>query len=67
MEGSVSSYLHSIRQKFTKIKKKNVPQFNEDNLIQKIFGGTLVSSVTCKKCKTASSKQDKFIDISLVI
>ncbi len=66
MENSASNYLNSIRKKFTKIKNKNVPQFHEDNLIQKIFGGSLISSVTCKKCKMSSNKLDKFFDISLV-
>lgn len=39
----------------------------EDNLIQKIFGGKLVSSVMCLKCKKASNKIDNFLDVSLHI
>lgn len=40
---------------------------NTNNLIQKIFGGNLLSSVICMKCKNCSLRKDKFIDISLVI
>jgi ubiquitin C-terminal hydrolase len=65
MENSAKNYMMQFAKKFTKIKKNQLPQ-TEDNLIQKIFGGSLVSSVTCQKCKTSSSKIDKFIDISLV-
>lgn len=40
---------------------------DEDNLIQKIFGGKMVSSVMCLRCKSISNKVDKFLDISLEI
>ncbi len=40
---------------------------NSDNLIQKIFGGKLISSVTCSKCKKSSNKIDNFLDVSLQI
>lgn len=43
-----------------------ISEKKEDNLIQKIFGGKLSSSVTCKKCKFSSVRTDNFIDISLV-
>ncbi len=39
---------------------------DEDNLIQKIFGGTILSSVTCNVCRIPSNKVDRFVDISLV-
>jgi ubiquitin carboxyl-terminal hydrolase 36/42 len=42
-------------------------QSNEDNLIQKLFGGKLVSSVTCLKCKNVYKKYDNFLDVSLHI
>jgi len=57
----------SLSKKYTKIKTDTVPHFIEDNLIQKIFGGALASSVVCGKCKTYSKKIDRFIDISLEI
>jgi ubiquitin C-terminal hydrolase len=38
-----------------------------DNLIQKIFGGKMISSVTCLKCKKSSKKIDNYLDLSLVI
>ena len=66
MENSSKNYVNSMSKKFNKL-IKNLPAFNEDNLIQKIFGGVLISSVTCGKCKNESKKFDKFIDISLVI
>ncbi len=66
MENSASNYINSMRKKFTKIRNKNVQLPQDDNLIQKIFGGALQSSVTCNKCKKVSSRLDKFIDISLV-
>jgi len=39
----------------------------DDNLIQKIFGGKMVSSVTCLKCKNTTKKIDNYLDISLQI
>jgi len=39
----------------------------EDNIIQKIFGGNLNSSVVCTKCGVVSKKLDNFLDISLHI
>ncbi len=42
-------------------------QNNEDNLIQKLFGGKLASSVTCLKCKNVYKKYDNFLDVSLHI
>jgi len=45
----------------------NLLDNKEDNLIKKIFGGKLSSSVLCKKCKNCSTRIDNFIDISLVI
>jgi len=39
---------------------------NEDNLIQKLFGGKLASCVICLKCKNVSKKNDQYLDISLV-
>lgn len=67
MENSATDYLHSISKKFSKLKKTAFPNyFEENNLIQKIFGGQLISTVTCGKCKSSSSRYDKFIDISLV-
>jgi hypothetical protein len=38
-----------------------------DNLIQKLFGGKMVSSVTCLKCKKSSKKIDNYLDLSLDI
>jgi hypothetical protein len=66
MENSATNYVKSFDKKYNKIKKNEIPIFFEDNLIQKIFGGSLLSMVICKKCKTVSSREDKFIDISLV-
>jgi hypothetical protein len=66
MENSATNYVLSINKKYNKIKNKQIPHFFEDNLIQKLFGGSLTSTVTCKKCKSVSSRNDKFIDISLV-
>jgi hypothetical protein len=69
MENSATNYLHSISKKFSKLKNNNKNSsnyFEENNLIQKIFGGNLISSVTCSKCKNSSTRSDKFIDISLV-
>jgi hypothetical protein len=67
MENSATNYLHSISKKFSKLKNNTFPGFFEEiNLIQKIFGGTLISRVTCGKCKNSTTKLDKFIDISLV-
>ena len=40
---------------------------NGYNIIQGIFGGKIISSVTCGRCKTVSSKIDNFSDISLDI
>jgi ubiquitin C-terminal hydrolase len=75
MEDSSRNYVMSISKKYTKFKKKLykhihndiVQKPSEDNLIHKIFAGSLASSVTCQKCKTSSKKVDKFTDISLVI
>lgn len=62
MENSAIKYALSLNRKFNKFKNPLI----EENLIQKIFGGTITSSVTCGKCKHSSNKIDKFIDISLV-
>jgi uncharacterized UBP type Zn finger protein len=66
MENSATNYVISIDKKYNKLKKGQI-SFFEDNLIQKIFGGALNSSVTCQKCKNTSSRVDRFLDISLVI
>jgi hypothetical protein len=65
MENSANNYVNSLSKKFTKFKRKEF-FFNEDNLIQKIFGGSLISTVKCSKCKTCYDKIDNFLDISLV-
>jgi ubiquitin C-terminal hydrolase len=66
MENSSIVYLQTLSQKYTQ--RNSVDTFfDENNLIQKIFGGILVSTVTCKSCKRESKKFDKFIDISLEI
>ena len=67
MENSDTNYIQSISKKFTKLKRNSFAgYFEENNLIKKIFGGTLISSVTCGKCKSSFKKIDKFIDVSLV-
>jgi hypothetical protein len=63
MENSSVKYAMAIHKKYTKMKNL----FEDDNLIQKIFGGKIVSSVACGNCQNISYKIDKFIDISLVI
>jgi uncharacterized UBP type Zn finger protein len=65
MENSATNYVISIDKKYNKLKKGQI-SFLEDNLIQKIFGGALSSSVTCQRCKNSSSRVDRFLDISLV-
>lgn len=66
MENSVSNYLKFSNLSSVKAKSP-FPELIEDNLIQKIFGGCLISTVNCGGCKNISARHDKFIDISLVI
>ncbi len=56
----------SSKQYITSSTKNFVKNCNEDNLIQKIFGGKMVSSVTCLKCKKSSKKIDNYLGLSLV-
>lgn len=65
MENSATNYVMRVGKKYNKIKKNQITLI-EDNLIQKIFGGALNSSVICKRCKNVSIKVDRFLDISLV-
>jgi hypothetical protein len=61
MEKSCKKYIDTIKSNF--IINSNG---NEDNLIQKLFGGKLASCVICLKCKNVSKKIDQYLDISLV-
>jgi hypothetical protein len=62
LEKSCKNYVNSIRSNFIVSN-----QSNEDNLIQKLFGGKLASCVICLKCKNVSKKVDQYLDISIVI
>jgi hypothetical protein len=66
MESSATNYVLSVDKKYNKLKNTTVPILFEDNLIQKLFGGKLRSTVICGKCNSQSIREDKFIDISLV-
>ncbi len=59
MEKSSKSFITTSTKNFLK-------NSNDDNLIQKIFGGKMISSVTCLKCKKSSKKIDNYLDLSLV-
>lgn len=61
MEKSCKDYINTLRSNFIVN-----PNGNEDNLIQKLFGGKLASCVICLKCKNVSKKIDQYLDISLV-
>ena len=61
MENSCKNYINSIKSNFIV-----TANGNEDNLIQKLFGGKLASCVICLKCKNVSKKIDQYLDISLV-
>jgi uncharacterized UBP type Zn finger protein len=61
MRISALKYAQTVNKKCTDVKI-----LDEDNLIHKIFGCYLLSSVTCSKCKNSSNKIDSFVDISLV-
>lgn len=56
-------YTLSMNKKYTKMKNT----YEDDNLIQKIFGGRIISQVKCRNCSSISSTVDKFFDISLDI
>ena len=62
--------LDSFEKSFKQFKLSSTKHFinnsDEDNLIQKIFGGKMISSVTCLKCKKSSNKIDNYLDLSLV-
>ena len=62
MEKSCKDYINSIKSSFI----VNPNGTNEDNLIQKLFGGKLASCIICLKCKKVSKKIDQYLDISLV-
>ena len=47
-------------------KCSDIKILDEDNLIHKVFGGSIISSVTCNVCRIPSNKIDEFVDISLV-
>lgn len=66
MENSAKNYAISMNKKYTKLSQNTNNNDFEDNLIQKIFGGRLISSVVCGKCKKSSDKLDKYTNISLV-
>lgn len=62
LEKSCKTYVNSTKNSFI---VSNNPLDN-DNLIQKLFGGRLASCVICLKCKNVSKKVDQYLDISIV-
>jgi ubiquitin carboxyl-terminal hydrolase 36/42 len=62
LEKACKNYITSIKNNF--IVSSNL---NDDNLIQKLFGGKMASCVICLKCKNVSKKIDQYLDISIVI
>ena len=64
LEKSAKNYRTSSSKNF--IAKSPAAEI-EDNLIQKVFGGKLISSVTCLKCKKTNNKIDNYLDVSLHI
>ena len=61
LEKSCKTFVNQIRNNFI---VSNIT--DEDNLIQKLFGGKLASKVICLKCKNVSKKVDQYLDISIV-
>jgi ubiquitin carboxyl-terminal hydrolase 36/42 len=64
LERSAKSYKQLATKEFI---SKSPNEEIDDNLIQKLFGGKLISSVTCLKCKKSSDKIDNYLDLSLHI
>ena len=60
-EKACKNYVGSIKNNF--IVSSN---FNDDNLIQKLFGAKLASCVICLKCKNVSKKIDQYLNLSIV-
>jgi hypothetical protein len=61
MEKSSKKFVETSSVKYVKTNMND-----NDNIIKKIFGGKMISSVTCLKCKKSSRKIDNFLDLSLV-
>lgn len=61
LEKSCKTFVNQIRNNFIVSNTTD-----EDNLIQKLFGGKLASKVICLKCKNVSKKVDQYLDISIV-
>jgi len=61
LEKACKTFVTSIKNNF--IVSSNL---NDDNLIQKLFGGKMASCVICLKCKNVSKKIDQYLDISIV-
>ncbi|KEH25397.1 putative ubiquitinyl hydrolase 1 [Medicago truncatula] len=47
--------------------KKNDPKFEGDNIVKKVFGGSLVSRLRCCNCGRSSDTNEPSIDLSLEI
>ena len=47
--------------------KKNDPKFEGDNMVKKVFGGSLVSRLRCCNCGRSSDTNEPLIDLSLEI
>jgi ubiquitin carboxyl-terminal hydrolase 36/42 len=47
--------------------KKNDPKFEGDNIVKKVFGGSLVSRLRCCNCGRSSDTNEPLIDLSLEI
>lgn len=65
MENSSKESMEGINNKSNKYSTKN--EFEDGNLIQKVYGGVTKSSVTCLQCRKPSDTFEKFIDTGLVI
>jgi len=47
--------------------RKNDPKFEGDNIVKKVFGGSLVSKLRCCNCGRSSDTNEPLIDLSLEI
>jgi len=65
MENSSKESMEGIDNKSKKYSTKN--EFEDGNLIQKVYGGVTKSSVTCLQCRKPSDTFEQFIDTGLVI
>jgi ubiquitin C-terminal hydrolase len=65
MENSSTQFKSNSTKNF--ISNKSNEKELEDNLIQKLFGGKMISSVTCIKCRKSFNKIDGFLGVSLEI